>query len=119
MLVVKNPPANSRDVGGSGAIPGLGRSLGGGHGSTLQFPGLENLMDRRAWSPVVHRVAQSRVRLKQLCTHSKTVEQKGSPIPKDMGCHSTRISETTLVGFSFIHNNSIYFTFYFKKTNYS
>ena len=63
--------------------------------------------------------SQSWTRLKQLCTHSKTVEQKGSPIPKDMGCHSTRISETTLVGFSFIHNNSIYFTFYFKKTNHS
>ena len=45
--------------------------------------------------------------------------ERKSLIPKDTGCHSTRISETTLVGFSLIHNNSIYFTFYFKNTSYS
>ena len=31
-LVVKNLPANTGDTGGTGSIPGLGRSLGEGHG---------------------------------------------------------------------------------------
>ena len=34
-------------VGGS-SIPGLGRSPGGGHGNPLQYPCLENPMDRGA-----------------------------------------------------------------------
>ena len=41
--MVKNPPANARDVRGLGSIPGSGRSPGGGHGGPLQhswgFPG--------------------------------------------------------------------------------
>ena len=41
--VVKNPPANARDV---GLIPGLGRSLGEGNGKLLQYSCLENPMDR-------------------------------------------------------------------------
>ena len=32
-LVIKNPPANAGDIRGSGSIPGLGRSPGGGHGN--------------------------------------------------------------------------------------
>ena len=48
-LVVKNPPANSGDVRNVGSISGLGRSLGGGHGSPLQYSWLENCMDRGAW----------------------------------------------------------------------
>ena len=32
-LVVKNPPANAGDIRDMGLIPGLGRSLGGGHGN--------------------------------------------------------------------------------------
>ena len=35
VLVVKNLPANAGDVRGAGSIPGLGRSLGGGHGNPL------------------------------------------------------------------------------------
>ena len=35
-LVVKNPPANARDVRDVGSIPGSGRSPGGGHGNPLQ-----------------------------------------------------------------------------------
>ena len=34
-LVVKNPPASAGDTRDAGLIPGLGRSLGGGYGSTL------------------------------------------------------------------------------------
>ena len=33
VLVVKNPPANARDVRDAGSIPGSGRSPGGGHES--------------------------------------------------------------------------------------
>ena len=44
-LVVKNPPANAEDLRDLGSIPGLGRSLGEGHGNPLQYSCLENSMD--------------------------------------------------------------------------
>ena len=47
-----------------GSIPGLGRSLGGGHGNPLQYSCLENPMDRGAWWATVHWVTESRTRLK-------------------------------------------------------
>ena len=56
--VVKNPPANAGDAGNSGSIPGLGRSLGGGHGNPLQYSSLKNPMDRRAWRATVHGVTK-------------------------------------------------------------
>ena len=40
-----------------GSIPGSGRSSGGEHGNPLQYSCLKNLMDRRAWRAVAHRVA--------------------------------------------------------------
>ena len=42
--VVKNPPANARDL---GSIPGLGRSSGEGNGNSLQYSCLGNPRDRR------------------------------------------------------------------------
>ena len=50
-------------AGDPGSIPGLGRSPGEGNGDPLQYPGLENLMDRGAWWATVHGVAKSRARL--------------------------------------------------------
>ena len=47
-LVVKNPPANAGDIRDMGLIPGLGRSLGGGHGNPHYYSFLENPMDRGA-----------------------------------------------------------------------
>ena len=44
--VIKNPPANTGDV---GLIPGSGRSPGEGHGNPIQYSCLENPMDRGAW----------------------------------------------------------------------
>ena len=44
--VVKNPPANSGDTRDVGLISGLGKSSGGGHGNPLQYPCLENPMER-------------------------------------------------------------------------
>ena len=35
-----------------------------GNGNPLQYPCLENLMDRGAWWPTVHGVAKSRARLR-------------------------------------------------------
>ena len=35
--MVRNPHTNARDVRDTGSIPGLGRSLGGGHGNALQY----------------------------------------------------------------------------------
>ena len=56
--MVKNPPANA-EVRDRHAIPGLGRSPGGGHGNPLQYSCLENPMDRGAWQVTVHRIAES------------------------------------------------------------
>ena len=61
VLVVKNPPANTGDIRDLGLIPGLGRSLGGGHGNSLQYSCLENSMDRGAWQAIVLRVAKSQI----------------------------------------------------------
>ena len=45
-IVVKNPPANVGDARDVGSIPGLGRSSGGGNGNPLQYPWVENYVDR-------------------------------------------------------------------------
>ena len=42
------------NVGGLGWIPGSGRSSGEGNGNPLQYPHLENLMDRGAWQVTAH-----------------------------------------------------------------
>ena len=41
---------------------------GGGDGNPLQYSCLENPLDRGAWQAIVHRVAKSQTRLKQLST---------------------------------------------------
>ena len=41
-----------------GSIPESGRSPGEGNGNPLQYPGLENPMDKGAWRATVHRVAE-------------------------------------------------------------
>ena len=46
-------PANGEDA---GLIPGLGRSLGVGNRNPLQYPCLENFMDRGAWQATIHGV---------------------------------------------------------------
>ena len=51
VLVVKNLPANARDL---GSIPGLGRSPGERNGYPLQYSGLKNFMDC-----IVHGVTKS------------------------------------------------------------
>ena len=52
----KESACNAGDL---GSIPGLGRSPGEGNGNPLQYPCLENPMDRGAWWATVHGVAKS------------------------------------------------------------
>ena len=59
MQEVKNPPANAGDIKDAVSTPGLGRFPGGGRGNPLQYPCLENPMDRGAWQDTVHRVTES------------------------------------------------------------
>ena len=51
------------NAGDPGSTPGLGISPGEGNGNPLQYSGLENPMDRRAWRATAHGVAKSRTRL--------------------------------------------------------
>ena len=50
--------ASASNAGDPGLIPGLGRSLGEGHGNPLWYSSLENPMDRGAWWATVHGVAR-------------------------------------------------------------
>ena len=59
--VDKESAYNAGDMKDKGLIPGLGRSPGEGHGNPLQYPCLENPMDRGVWWTSVHRVAKSRI----------------------------------------------------------
>ena len=54
--MVKNLPANAKDV---GLIPGLGRYPGGENGNPLQHSCLGNSMDRLAWWATIHGGAKS------------------------------------------------------------
>ena len=84
VLVVKNPPANAGDK-----RLGLGRSPGEGNGNPLQYPCLENLMDRRAWWAAVHGIAKSRAWLGDYHLHlliHKKVSQL-SEIPRGYKNH--------------------------------
>ena len=48
-------------AGDLGSIPGSGRCPGGGSGNPLQYPYLENPMDRGAWQATVHGVVKSQM----------------------------------------------------------
>ena len=60
VLVVKNPPANARDIRDMGSLPGLARFPGGGHGNPLHSC-LQNPTDRVTWWATVCRVAKNRI----------------------------------------------------------
>ena len=55
--VAKNPLANAGDV---GSIPESGILPGEGSGNPLQYPCLENSMDRGAWWAIVLGIARVR-----------------------------------------------------------
>ena len=54
--MVKNLPANARDVKDEDSIRGSGRSL---EKEMLQYPCLENSIDGGAWQATIHGVAKS------------------------------------------------------------
>ena len=57
--IIKNPPANSGDSGGTGSIPGSGRSTGGGNDNSLWYSCLEKSHGQRSlagYQPWGHRV---------------------------------------------------------------
>ena len=56
--MVKNLPANARDMRDVDSAPGFGRSPGEGNGSPLQYSCLGNPMDRGAWQATVHGIAK-------------------------------------------------------------
>ena len=50
----KKSAGNAGDVREAGLIPGLGKSPGGGHGNPLQYPSLDDFMNRAAlWAAVM------------------------------------------------------------------
>ena len=84
VLVVKNPPANARDVGSN---PGSGRSPGEENGNPLQYSCLENPMDRGAWQVTVHRVTKCRTQpsnLAHTCVYTHIC-----PLPLEPPSHPT------------------------------
>ena len=66
----KESASNAGAAGDSGLIPGSGRSPGEGNAKPLQYPCLENPMDREAWWATVHSVSSSWTRLKKLAAHA-------------------------------------------------
>ena len=68
-LVVNSPPANA-SVREAGSIPGSGRSPGGGHDNPLQYPCLENPVDRGVWWATFHSVTKSQTQLEYLSMHA-------------------------------------------------
>ena len=68
--LVKNPPANTGDL---GLIPGSGRSPGERNGDPLQNSCLENSMDRGAWWITVHGVTKSQT---QLSTRARSFQSQ-------------------------------------------
>ena len=69
---VKNPPASTEDM---GLIGRLGRSAGVGNGNPLQYPCLENPMDRGAWWATVHGVTKGSDASERLNSNNKATEQ--------------------------------------------
>ena len=65
-------------AGGSGSIPGSGRSPGEGNGNSLQYSWLGNPRDREAWWATVHGVTKSQTRLEWLTQHNSTLLQNRS-----------------------------------------
>ena len=73
--MVKNPPANSRDM---GSIPGLERSPGGDKGNPLQDSCLENLMEPGALQSMGSQKIQTQLGYTTALGFSLAIEMKKS-----------------------------------------
>ena len=78
----KNLPANARDTGDLGSIPGLGRSHGEGNGNPLPYSFLENSTDRGAWWATVNGVAKNQTQL-STCTGIISIGFLGGSVVKN------------------------------------
>ena len=74
-LSSKHSACNVEAPGDKGSIPGMGSSLGEGHGNPFQYSCLENPMDGGAWWAAVYGKTKSRTRLKQLNTHTNHIKK--------------------------------------------
>ena len=84
----KKLPANA---GGTGLIPGSGRSPGGGHSNQLQYSCLENPMDRGAWKAIVHEITESGTTKQQQPEYLLTFKRGGHIVqlsPQDTLAHN-------------------------------
>ena len=68
-LVVKNPPPNAGDTRDLGSTPGPGKGVG--NGNPLQYPCLENPMDRGAWWAIAQ--GPQRIRHNRVTEHTQDV----------------------------------------------
>ena len=83
----KQSTCNVGDAGDTGLIPVLGRSPGRGHGNPLQYPCLENPMNRRACQAVVHRVTESWTQWKWLSTQAHHFQLQLQELTSSDSCH--------------------------------
>ena len=64
-----NGKESACNAGDLGPIPGAGRSTGEGNGNPLQYPCLENSMDRGSGWATAHRVTKSQTQLSNFHFH--------------------------------------------------
>ena len=57
--MVKTPRANEGDTRDMGSVPGSGRFPGVGNDNLLQYPCLDNFIDRGGWWAAVQSLAKS------------------------------------------------------------
>ena len=99
-IVVKNLSVSE---GGSGSIPGSGRSPGGGNDNPLQYSCLGNPMDRRTWCAAVHGAAKGQTWLSNWTTELHNKESCLTLLPP---VFPKIIDQRTHFGFS--HNTSYF-----------
>ena len=74
MLGVKNPPADTEDIGDAGSISGSRRCPGVENGNPLHYSHLENSMDRGARQITVHAATKSQTERRSTRLHTKSKE---------------------------------------------
>ena len=97
--VVKNPSANTEDIGDAGSTSGSRRCPGVENGNPLHYSHLENSMDRGAWQVMVHTVTKSQT--EWLSTHIHTKSKACSLFHSDIFhfplCSNMAFAECNLV----------------------
>ena len=83
-LVAHSGKESACNTGDLGSIPGLGRSLGGGHGNSLQYFYPENPHGQRSlvgYSPWGHKESDTTEQLNTAQTHIPLITLNGGPVP--------------------------------------